>query len=323
MKHKLRRTGMILFAGSLTAVLAGPFLIPVPPLKGTFPAKTLADDDSEFIDINGVNVHLKKRGQGKPVFLLLHGFAASLYSWQRVMEPFSQLGMVIAFDRPGFGLSEHPLGWQGKNPYSADAQTELVVGLLDHFQVDQAILVGSSAGGSISMRVALQHPQRVAGLVLVDAAVYVGSHAPRWLSPIFSTPQMHHLGPLIARQITRLGPRLIDIAWHDPSRMSDEMLELYRKPYQVEDWDNALWELTLANRQNDLPKHLSEIDLPTLVITGDDDSIVPTADSIRLAGELPHASLKVIQDCGHLPHEEQPEEFMQAVRSFLETLPEV
>jgi pimeloyl-ACP methyl ester carboxylesterase len=313
---------MIMFAGGLTAVLVGPFLIPVPPLKGTFPPKELADDDAEFIDIHGMSIHLKKSGQGKPVFLLLHGFAASLYSWHRVMEPFSQLGTVIAYDRPGFGLSEHPLHWQGKNPYSAETQVDLVIGLLDYFQVDQAILVGSSAGGSVSMRVALRHPERVAGLVLVDAAVYVGSRAPAWLFPLFSTPQMRHLGPLAARQIMRLGPRLIEMAWHEPSRLPAEMLELYQKPYKVENWDKALWEFTQANRENDLPQHLNEINLPTLVITGDDDRIVPTADSIRLAGELPDATLTVVEDCGHLPHEEQPEAFMEAVRSFLETISE-
>ena len=322
MRHILRRTGMLMLAGGLTAVLVGPFLIPVPPLRGTFPPEDLADDDSEFMDICGVNIHLKKKGQGKPVFLLLHGFAASLYSWQRVMEPFSQLGSVIAYDRPGFGLSEHPLHWQGKNPYRADTQVDLVTGLLDHLQVDKVILVGSSAGGSVAMRVALAYPERVACLVLVDAAVYVGSHTPEWLHPLLSTPQMRHLGPLIARQISRLGFRLIDMAWHDPSRVPGEMLDLYQKPYQVENWDKALWEFTQANQVNDLPLHVNEINQPTLVITGDDDRIVPTADSIRLANELPNASLQVIEDCGHLPHEEQPAAFMEAVRNFIETIPQ-
>ena len=106
----------------------------------------------------------KAWGKGEPVFVLLHGFAASLYSWQAVMEPFSQLGTVIAFDRPGFGLSEHPLTWQGQNPYSPEAQVELVIGLLDHFGVEQAILVGNSAGGTVSMQVALAHPERVSAL---------------------------------------------------------------------------------------------------------------------------------------------------------------
>jgi pimeloyl-ACP methyl ester carboxylesterase len=320
MRHVLRRTGLIALAGGLAAVLVGPFLIPVPPLKRTYPPQTLADEDSEFIDIDGLNIHVKRMGQGEPVFLLLHGFAASLYSWQMVMKPFSQLGTVIAYDRPGFGLSEHPLSWQGQNPYSADAQVDLVIGLLDHFGVQQAILVGSSAGGTVSIQVALAYPERVSAMILVDAAVYIGSHTTGWLYPLLNTPQMRHLGPLIARQILARGQDLIKMAWHDPSRLPPEMVELYQKPFQVENWDKALWEYTLANRAIDLPAHLGEISLPVLVVTGDADRIVPTADSLRLAGELPNARLEVITDCGHLPHEEQPQVFIKVVSNFIKEI---
>ena len=175
----------------------------MPPLKDTFPPEELADDDSEFIEVNGLEIHVKKMGQGEPVFLLLHGFAASLYSWHAVMRPLSQLGTVIAFDRTGFGLSERPLTWQGQNPYSPEAQVELVIGLLDHYGVQQAILVGNSAGGTVSLQVALAHPERVSALILVDPAVYNGGGAPGWLQPILATPQMRHLGPLITRQILK------------------------------------------------------------------------------------------------------------------------
>jgi pimeloyl-ACP methyl ester carboxylesterase len=317
MRHALRRTGLLALTGGLAAALVGPFLIPVPPLKGTYPPKALADEDSEFIDINGMSIHVKRVGQGEPVFLLLHGFAASLYSWHVVMEPFSQLGKVIAYDRPGFGLSEHPLTWQGNNPYSANFQVELVIGLLDHLGVQHAILVGSSAGGTVSMQVALAYPERVSALILVDAAIYKGGGMPRWLHPLLGTPQMRHLGPLITRQVLSRGQDLIKLAWHDPARLSPEMLELYPKPFQVENWDKALWEFTRANHATNLPDHLDEITLPVLVVTGDDDRIVPTSDSIRLARELPNASLEVIADCGHLPHEEQPIVFMEVVKNFL------
>ena len=317
MKHPFRRGGLIVLSGGLATLLVGPFLIPVPPLKGTFPPRELADDDSEFIEINGVDIHVKKKGQGVPVFVLLHGMAASLYSWHAVMEPFSQLGTFIAFDRPGFGLSEHPLTWQGHNPYSPAAQVDLVVGLLDHFGVEQAILVGNSAGGTVSMQAALAYPERISALILVDPAVYIGSRVPHWLHSLLATPQMRHLGPLITRQILNRGQELIRLAWHDPTQLPLEMLEYYRKPFQVENWDKALWEFTLASRPTDLAERLKELILPVLVITGDDDRIVPTADSIRLAGELPNASLEVIAHAGHLPHEEKPQVFMEAVFSFL------
>ena len=310
--------GMISFL--LLLLLVGPFLVPVPPLQGTLPPQALADADSQFIQINGLELHVKTLGQGEPVFVLLHGFGASLYSWQPVMEPFSQHGTLIAFDRPAFGLTERPLSWEGQNPYSPEAQVALVVGLLDHFAVEQAILVGNSAGGTVAMQVALAYPERVSALILVDPAVYSGGGAPSWIRPLLRTPQMRHLGPLVARQIQTRGPQLVELAWHDPSQITPETIALYQKPLQVENWDKALWEFTLASRASGLADRLAEFTLPVLVITGDDDRIVPTADSIRLAGELPAASLVVIPQAGHVPHEERPDLFMQAVNAFLETL---
>lgn len=322
MKKRAGRITLIIITVLLFAILVGPFLVPVPPLEGTLPPQALADADSQFIEIDGLDVHVKTMGQGEPVFVLLHGFGASLYSWQAVMEPFSQYGMVIAFDRPAFGLTERPLSWQGQNPYSPEAQVALVIGLLDHFAVQQAILVGNSAGGTVSMLTALAHPDRVSALILVDPAVYAGGGAPSWIRPLLGTPQMRHLGPLVVRQIQERGPQLIEQAWHDPSRIPPETLELYKKPLQAENWDKALWEMTLASRASGLAEQLTAFTLPVLVITGDDDRIVPTADSVRLGGELPDASLVIIPQTGHVPHEEHPDLFMQAVNEFLAALRE-
>ena len=320
MNLRTRRTLLILAAVILLLFVAGPLLIPVPPLEGTRPAQELADPDSQFIEINGLSVHMKTAGQGEPVFLLLHGFGASLYSWQAVMEPLSQIGRVIAYDRPAFGLTERPLTWQGQNPYSPEAQVALVIGLLDHFGVQSAILVGNSAGGTVAMQTALAHSERVLALVLVDPAVYNGGGAPDWIRPLLNTPQMRHLGPLVARQIQARGPQLIELAWHDPSKITPETLALYKKPLQVKNWDQALWELTLASRDAKLDVRLDELRMPVLVVTGDDDRIVPTEDSIRLAGEITNADLVVIRAAGHVPHEEQPAAFMDAVKEFLAKL---
>jgi pimeloyl-ACP methyl ester carboxylesterase len=317
MRRSIWRTGLFVLAGGALVLVIGPLLIPIPPLKESFPAHKLADEDSEFIQVNGLELHVKRAGQGQPVFVLLHGFGASLYTWQVVMQPLSQLGRVIAYDRPGFGLSEHPLSCEGQNPYSAETQVQLVIGLLNHYSIDRAILVGSSAGGSIAMQAALEYPERISTLVLVDPAVYTGMGAPGWLQTLLATPQMRRIGPLIARAMLRRGPELLELAWHDPKRLPAEMIENYRKPFQVENWDKALWEFTLASRPTRLADELDKLKLPVLVITGDDDRIVPTYDSIRLAGELPNASLEVIAEAGHLPHEEQPHSFMEAVSEFI------
>ncbi len=316
-QSRLLRVFLILLASLLALLLLGPFLVPVPPLEGTRPPEELADPDSLFVEINGLTVHYKTRGTGDPTFVLLHGFGASLYSWNAVLEPLGALGTVIAYDRPAFGLTERPLTWEGESPYSPQAQVDLLLGLLDHFGVEQAILVGNSAGGTVAMSFYLQHPDRVRALILVDPAVYAGGGAPAGTRWLLGTPQMRHLGPLIARQIQSRGPELIELAWYDPARISDETLALYKKPLQVENWDRALWELTLASEESGLAERLSAFNVPTLVITGDTDRIVPTEQSVRLTGELPDADLVVIPQCGHLPHEERPAEFMQAVTEFL------
>ncbi len=320
MKKRLTRIAGIIFMIILAIPLIGPFLIPVPPLENTVSAESLADADSQYIEVNGLNIHYKKYGSGEPVFILLHGFGASLFSWREVTEPLAEIGTVIAYDRPAFGLTERPMEWEGESPYSQEVQIQLVIGLMDALGVEKAILVGNSAGGTISMLAALQYPERVESLILVDPAVYAGGGAPSWSRPLLKTPHMNRVGPLIARQIQTRGPELVELAWHDPSKITPDIMEGYQKPLQVENWDKALWYLTVSSRESGLAERLEELTLPILVITGDDDRIVPTEQSVRLAGELPNASLVVIPQSGHVPHEETPAEFMQAVIQFLEAL---
>lgn len=305
--------------------LVGPFLVPVPPLEGLQPPEALADPDSRFIEVGGLRVHYKQAGSGEPLILLLHGFGANTASWRKVMAPLAGLGTVVAYDRPGFGLTERPLDetlrtWPGPNPYSPDAQADQVVALIQALGFERAILAGNSAGGTVAMHTYLRHPERVQAIVFVDAAIYTGGGAPEWIKPLLRTPQLRRLGPLVSRSLVAQSDRLLALAWHDPSRITPEDITAYRIAAQVENWDRALWELTLASRDLRLAERVAEVRVPALVITGDDDRIVPTDESIRLARELPDAELVVIPACGHLPQEECPEAFVAAVQEFVAKL---
>lgn len=319
MKRFLKIT--LIGLGILIVVLAiVPFLIPVPPLENVVPPEKLADADSKFIDVDGIRVHYKMVGQGKPVFILLHGFAASEFSWREVMQPLAQeyTATVMAYDRPAFGLTTRPMPgeWSGDSPYGPDAQVKMLIGLMDALKIDRAILVGNSAGGGIAALTALRHPQRVDALILVDAAISGGGNVP-WYQPLMTTPQGRRIGPLIARQIKDWGIDFGKSAWHDPSKITPEIWEGYLKPLRAENWDRALWEFTASSRPTELASQIKNIKMPALVITGDDDKIIPKERSIQLSKDLLNAKLVVIPNCGHVPHEECPIEFLAAVKSFM------
>ena len=315
----LKIIGLVLL-GIILLIAIVPFLIPIPPLEDTKPAAELADPDSLFIDLDGITIHYKKMGAGEPVYILLHGFGASTYSWREVMPPLSQTGTVIAYDRPAFGLTDRPMPgeWQGPSPYSYAYQTEMVIRLMDDLGIEKAVLVGNSAGGTVAAAAALKYPQRVTGLVLVDAAIYMDNPSSPLLGWLLKTPQANRLGPLFTRNIRTWGLDFLKTAWHDPSRITPEIYENYQKPPQVNNWDKALWELTRDSGREDITGKLDQFQMPVLVITGDDDRIVPTAQSLKLAAAIPGSQLVVIPACGHVPQEECPQAFMQALQKFVD-----
>jgi len=315
----LKIIGLVLL-GIILLIAIVPFLIPIPPLEDTKPAAELADPDSLFIDLDGITIHYKKMGAGEPVYILLHGFGASTYSWREVLPPLSQTGTVIAYDRPAFGLTDRPMPgeWQGPSPYSYAYQTEMVIRLMDDLGIEKAVLVGNSAGGTVAAAAALKYPQRVTGLVLVDAAIYMDNPSSPLLGWLLKTPQANRLGPLFTRNIRTWGLDFLKTAWHDPSRITPEIYENYQKPLQVNNWDKALWELTRDSGREDITGKLDQFQMPVLVITGDDDRIVPTAQSLKLAAAIPGSQLVVIPACGHVPQEECPQAFMQALQKFVD-----
>lgn len=319
---KLMRVALLLLLLLVCCLLVGVLLGPIMRAPETVPVEQLADPDSLFLDVDGLSVHYKVVGQGEPTVVLLHGFAASVFSWRKVMDPLGEAGTVVAFDRPAFGLTERPMAeeWEGDSPYSPEAQAELTVGLMDELGMEQAVLVGHSAGGTIALLTALRYPERVQALVLEDASVYEGSGAPEWLRPILGLPILNRLGPFLVRSVVFLGEAGLRMAWHDPDKITVELISGYKKPLQAENWDRALWELVLASHPLGLNERLDQVSVPALVITGEGDRIVPARNSERLAAELPGAELVVIPRCGHVPHEECPAAFLEAVTGFLEDL---
>lgn len=308
-----------LIAITVILVFVIPYLIPISTTDDLPEPGELADEESRFVDIEGSSIHYKQWvGSGRHL-ILLHGFGASVFSWHRVAEPLTEFGAVTAYDRPAFGLSERllPVDFQDVNPYTRAYQPELLRKLMDDLGIQSAVLIGNSACGTVAVQMALEYPQYVDALILVDPALLTTGGSPAWLNPLINLPSINRIGPLIVRTIANRSFSLLDRAYHDTSLISEETIEGYTQPFRVRHWDIAFWEFLKATEDLDLTEGQDDLGVPVLVITGDDDRIVPTADSIQVASMIPDAELVVIPACGHVPQEECPEEFMRAVADFL------
>jgi pimeloyl-ACP methyl ester carboxylesterase len=271
---------------------------------------------------------VRRRNDGSaavPPLLLLHGFGASAFSWRLVFGPLAESRTVVAYDRPGFGLSERPrrgewnsVDWPRGTPYSPEAQADLAIALLDRLAIDRAVIVGHSAGGAIAGIAATRHPARVAALVLVAADT---SGPPGWALRAAGLPLVQPLMRSGVQLVVGQMRRFFELAWFDRDGIPADTVAGYVRPAALPGWEDALFETMAAGPLPDLVPGLADLGAPTLVVSGDHDRAVPRDQSRHLAAQIPGAVLEVIPACGHLPPEEQPRRFVNAVRRFLTGLP--
>lgn len=316
------RTKVILGVIALV-VLVGPFAVPV-TTSGTLTNNEAAalswNGESEFVELADHEVHLVTAGseQSDRLIVLLHGFGASSLTWKEVLEPLSSIGFVVAYDRAAFGFTERPTTFGEVNPYSSPGQLQVIDELVSKYgQGKEVVILGHSAGGALALGYALDHPEKVQKLILEAPAVYGTGGAPSWLNWVFDIPQLDHLGPLAVSSIASSGLQILDQSYYNRDLITDQVVANYTAPLDVIGWERAFWEFNKAPRALDLVERLDQLSVDTLIITGDTDEIVATADSVRLNGELPGSALEIIAESGHLPNEEKPLEFVEAVIRFL------
>jgi pimeloyl-ACP methyl ester carboxylesterase len=319
---KLSRILAISGAVVLALVLVVPFLIPV-QTTGTATYKEVAGEGATFATAQGIDIFFEKTDfvckeakdcSNPPVIFLMHGFGANTFSYREVIEPMSQLGDVIAYDRPGFGLSERPTSWDGENPYGSIGQDLILDELIAQFASGRdVILIGHSAGGTLAAQYVVDNKDAVQGLILISPAILSTGGSPSWLNWIFSIPQLDHLGPLLVSSIASSGMDLLNESWYNKDLITYEVKAGYREPLNVIGWEEGFWEFNRAPRAFDIKDRLTEIDVPTLLITGDSDTVVATADTVKLAEMIKDSVLFVIPNSGHLSQEETPEDTMKSI----------
>jgi pimeloyl-ACP methyl ester carboxylesterase len=243
-------------------------------------------------------VHYREAGQG-PVLLLIHGLGSSSESWINVMEPLARGYRVIAIDLPGYGKSDKP-GADYSLLYHAGAVKEFMQAL----GLTRVSLAGNSLGGWIAALIALDDPERVSNLILVNSAgLRRDAAASVNLNPATREEEKNLLLALFSNK-TAVTEKLVTDQWE------------YRK--EIRQTVTATQESFKAVMPL-LDNRLKDIKVPTLIIWGREDSLIPLDVAERFNKGIPGSKLVVIEQAGHLPQIEQPAAFVTAVKGFVKS----
>jgi len=259
-----------------------------------------------FLTANNIRLYYESTGQGEPL-LLLHGLGSSAADWLLQVPAFSPHYRVITLDGRGHGQSDKPPG-----PYSIQLFAQDIAALLDRLTIPSAHVLGLSLGGCVAQQLALDYPDIVKSLVLVNT---------------FSRLRMTTL------QARLRGLIRFPLLWFFPMETTARYIAraLFPKPEQKMLYDLAVQRMAQNDKRAyrdsiwaimrfDSSAQLGRVRCPTLIVAGDRDTTVPLALKHELQALLPGSILRVIADSGHATPIDQPEEFNRVVLEFLRKL---
>ena len=309
----MKRTSKVLI-GILTGIgilYLALIIIAYLPQKIT-PVEQLAGKEDKFIRVKGHDIHYLKQGEGTPL-ILVHGFACSTYTWRKLIPLLADQYTVYALDLLGFGLSDKP----PDGNYDLRSQGSLVLDFMNALHLPSATLVGHSMGGVVVAYAAVEAPEQVKALVLVDAGFYSGG-APAFLRYIFFP-----LDRIMAKQFYTKEMRMKSFfrSYYNKSFITDEVMEGYMLPTTTPHAVDALARMMKEvgpRKYEGISEHISE---PTLIVWGEQDLPIPPRDGERLNREIKGSKLMIVKECGHMSPEEKPEELAKAIKDFVGKIP--
>ena len=255
----------------------------------------------KIAEVNGITLRYETEGTGKTPIVFINSLGTNLAIWDDVV-PMLRGVQLVRYDKRGHGLSDAPPA-----PYAMRDHSNDLLGLLDHLEIERAVLVGISVGGMIALDFESQHPDRVEAMVLMDTAGKIGDDQ-GWNGRIDTLNEhgMDHLaGPILDRWFAPNG---------DPQLRALGKNMLTRTP--LAGYTGTCAAIRDADLRPNLPNSLA----PTLVLCGAEDSATPPDLVMELAHELPNAIFQKIEGAGYLPCWEKPAETANAIRAFLKAL---
>ncbi len=276
------------------------------------------NDASQFIELpSGLTVHVRDEGpRAAPVLVLVHGSSASLQTWEPWVERLSDDYRIISYDQPGHGLT----GPTPDGNYDTDIFVETLDGVANALGLTDFVVAGNSMGGWVAWNYALAHGNRLNGLVLIDASG-VPDAEPRKLPIGFRIAQM----PVISRLMQKITPRsMVETSLRqsvsNQAIVDDIMVDRYYDLLLYPGNRAATGARGRAERTVASPETMAAIAVPTLVIWGEEDTLVPLSSGQWFDAHIPDSVLIVYPGIGHIPMEETPDRSAADMRAWLDRL---
>ena len=274
--------------------------------------------DLETIELHGHPMSYRRAGSG-PALLLLHGITSSSETWRDVLPALAEHHTVVAPDLLGHGASAKPRGDYSLGGFAGGLRDLMVV-----LGIDSATVVGHSLGGGVAMQLSYQHPERVERLVLVDsgglgsevspllrAATLPGSD---WVLPLLCRPELVGAGAFVGRALSRVGLRPSS----DIAGVASGLASLADAQTRRAFLHTARSIMDASGQRVSATERLYLADeLPTLIIWGARDPMIPVAHAHAAHELMPSSRLEIFDGAGHFPFHDDPARFVAAVSRFV------
>ena len=273
--------------------------------------KIYGSPKNAYVSALGVNLHYQDTGPSKNAIpiVFLHGFGASLQTWETWAQALSEDYRVISVDLPGFGLTgEDPSGI-----YTDQRSVEVLEAFLKELKITKVVLVGNSMGGKFAWQFAARYPNQVAKLVLISPDGYASPGIEYGKKP--DVPAIADLYRYFFSK-TFLAMNL-EPAYANPKTLNDALVNRYYDLMLAPGVRGAILARMQQTVLQDPVPSLASIQVPTLLIWGEKDAFIPISNSNDYLKVMPNAKRVSLPNIGHLPQEEQPSIGLAALKEFL------
>jgi pimeloyl-ACP methyl ester carboxylesterase len=265
-----------------------------------------------FVEAGGIHAHVAEWGAGDPV-LLIHGASSDMGVWAPTIVPMLRDRFrVAAYDRPGMGFTAQ----RPPRAETLEAQSQVAAGVIDQLKLVKPIVVGHSWGGAVTLRLALDRPDLIGGLVLIAPVAYEWPSGVSWHLHWSANPTVGDLfNHVVTRPFASAAVRSGLASAFGPSPVPENYLEAaacLRAARPAAMRANSLDMMAAKREIIGQQARYGEITAPVALLAGDGDTVVSTMiHSVKLAQILPKARIDVVQGAGHLPHEAASDRFLK------------